>query len=445
MKQVNNLVAALLGLLLVVGLIIGLLTALRPIRQPATGAAPLLPTATPPLSGPLPLPSSTPIPGPTRSPSLEEIATKDARLSWMNATVAALNATVAARPSQAAMTQTPWPTSTPLPPIPSGHREGLWAENLAFGAPIAFGIDLKDPFGRMGWSPDGKQLAISRFSGQFIHDATGKAIWEVTWITLVDATTRHSTELTQGFHPYWSPDGNHIAYLAYIDTLDLLHVRVINIRSRQVIEVTAIGKGRPFPMLSWISSSELAYYEDKPVVFNLLTSQTQTLLDATLLAQADPNFPLNFITAAPSAGVIAVGSGREILLLERIQGVARLISRIDDGVDTGLELSPDGQLLAYVSMAQVRIAGTYDPSILVKLPLSGRGSPFIGNWAFDVTSLLFHDSEGAKIVNRDGSGLRKLPAVMGGFGRLLWSPRGDQIVWVDKDLQVLTLTVTRLR
>lgn len=359
----------------------------------------------------------------------------------------ALSTLIAKAPQPTSLaTLTPFPTRTPLPTVVPGRQGAHWAENLTFGPPAPLGKDLRDGFGHIEWSPDGNQLAISLFNGEWIRDKAGKPLWKLTWITLVDRTGRFVAPLTQGFHPYWSPDAAHIAYLAYIGTLDPLYIRVVNVQTKQVIEVVSITGGGVFPLLAWLSASELAfYYKDQPVVFDIRSHQTRPLLDANLLAQTDRSFPLRVFTAVPAKNVLAVGSGRQILLLRWTNGAAQLIRRIDEGLDfIYMVISPDGDLLAYVSLSrQLKIVGVYDKNIYIEFP-GNRYAPSIGNWSPDSKSLLYHDSGGTKIVNRDGSGLREIPNVSA-FWPPIWSPRGEQITWIDGDQRLNAAAATRQR
>jgi len=60
----------------------------------------------------------------------------------------------------------------------SEKRPGLWTENLLLGSPQPFAKGLKDPFGQISWSPDGSQLAIILFTGEFSRDDMGQPAWE---------------------------------------------------------------------------------------------------------------------------------------------------------------------------------------------------------------------------------------------------------------------------
>ena len=349
------------------------------------------------------------------------------------------------RPTSIA-TLIPFPTRTPLPSVVPGRSGRLWAENLAFGAPARLGKDLQVPFQHIEWSPDGNQIAISLFTGEWIKDQAGKPQWEITRITLVGKTGQSVVSLVEGFDPYWSPDAANIAYLARIGGMMPLYIRVVNVQTKQVTQVAAIGNDGVYPTLAWLSPSELAFYfKDQPMIFDLRNRQTKPLLDPGLLAQIDRSTLLRNLGTAPGKGILAVGSGKEILLLKWVNGTAQLIRRIEGGADNSrLAISPDGELLAYpaVALRLVKIVGVYDKNINIELP-SCRSAPIVGNWSPDGVSLLF-DCDGAMIVNRDGSGLRSIPNVSGAWPPI-WSPSGEWITWVSGDLGLSNATVVRQR
>lgn len=338
---------------------------------------------------------------------------------------------------------TPWPSPTPLPPVPTGRRPGFWTENLVFSSPRLVGQSLKDPFGQITWSPDGNQFAFSLFTGEFIRDEAGQPVWEVTQIALFHLSDGSLTPLVRGFLPNWSPDRRYIAYLMYPPSMLPLRLQIFDLQTKQVTEVASFMKEDVFPKFAWLSATELAFYKGEPLVFDTRVQQTRPLLTTDLLARANHSFPLEHITTAPANGVLALGSSREILLLKWNNGTAQFIRQIDEGLDhTYWALSPDGSLLAYVSALsrQVKIVGVYDSNIFVELPATGRGSPLVEGWSPDGTALLYLDFESLKIVNRDGSGLRQ---IAGEFGHVRWAPDGSRIIGVGSNGQLLEIAITR--
>ncbi|RMF46683.1 MAG: hypothetical protein D6750_10085 [Bacteroidetes bacterium] len=337
----------------------------------------------------------------------------------------------------------PWPSPTPLPLIPSEKRIGFWTENLLFGSPQPFAKGLKDPFGQISWSPDGSQLAISLFTGEFIRDETGQPAWELTWIALIDPSGSSVTPLVRGFLPFWSPDGRYIAYLLYSDGLSPLHLQLFDLEDKQVIEVVPFVKGEIFPKIAWLSASELAFYKGEPTIFNLQDQQIRPLLGRDLASQLDAAVPMEYITSAPAAKVFALGSSQKIWLIKWEDGKAQLFRQVDEGLDHAYwALSPDGNFLAYVSALsrQVKIIRVDDPTISVEVPAQGRGSPLIEDWSPDSTALLYVDSAGLKIVNRDGSGLYP---ITGEISHARWSPDGMRILGTDFNGQLWEIAVTQ--
>jgi len=336
----------------------------------------------------------------------------------------------------------PWPSPTPLSSISSEKRPGLWTENLLLGSPQPFAKGLKDSFGQIFWSPDGSQLAISLFTGEFIRDDMGQPAWELTWIAIVNLSGSSVTPLVKGFLPLWSPDGRYIAYLLYPEGLSPLYLQIFDLEDKRVVEVASFKKGEIFPKIAWLSSSELAFYKGEPSVFNLQDQRVWPLLREELASGLDTAAPMEYITAAPAAKVFALGSSQKIWLMRWEDGKAQLLRQIDDGLDHAYwALSPDGKFLAYVSALsrQVKIIGVDDPIISVEIPTQGRGSPIIEGWSPDSTALLYVDFEGLKIVNRDGSGLQR---ITGEINHARWSPDGARILGTDFDGQLWEITVT---
>lgn len=339
-----------------------------------------------------------------------------------------------------------WPTRTPLPAVPAQRRLGWWPETVAVGQPLAFGGAVRSRAGWAAWSPDGSQLAISSPDGTWLLDAQGKRVWEQTSIVLLDPVSRSAAAIAQGFQPHWSPDGAHLAYFAYTDSLDVLFIRVLNLQNRQVTEVARVPRGEAFPTAAWLSATELAFSQAAPRVFDLRTSRTRPLVDGDTLARTSKTRPLKYVVASPSSGVLGVASGTEILLLRWQNGAASLLRHIPQGLDgASWGISPGGDLLAFVSSTsrQVTIATTSPSDPLIELPRTSRAGATSVSWAPDGASLIYAGSDGARIVGRDGSGLRTLPAIASPIGWLAWSPAGAHIATASPDGELRLYSVAQ--
>ena len=83
-------------------------------------------------------------------------------------------------------------------------NEGIWVAGPGGENPtrITPGIINADP----SWSPDGKQIAFTRFNGCREPECVFGDVW------VMDADGTDQRLVTKGFNPSWSPDGERLAY-----------------------------------------------------------------------------------------------------------------------------------------------------------------------------------------------------------------------------------------
>lgn len=353
-------------------------------------------------------------------------------------------------------TPTPWPTYTPLPPLPQEKRDGFWSENLDFGEPVSHESELSVTFpnlksvgGGLEVSPDDTQIATSIWNGE-TTPWLGKQppgvkigpvpIWE---LVLFNLSTGKVTSLARGYNPAWSPDGGNIAFIVSDKNTDSRSLHIVNVVTGETRNATTLASDEPPVYYAWVSNSELAYYKNQFFVFDTKSGDTRSLVDAQVL-KVDPEYPLTYITSAPQVGVFALASSKEILVFAWQDGLANLIRRLEKGVENSYwNLSPDGQVLAFpnASTRQLNLEGVYDEQLSIQIfPI--HGSIFFAGWSPDSSSVFFADSDGVGIVNRDGSGLKRLSSITIDQGPE-WILDGTGIIWLGASGQLLTSAVER--
>jgi Tol biopolymer transport system component len=432
MIRVKKLIQVLVEIALLIGLVVALVglfssargsqtaTSLQPIAisSPGSPVAPTLVPATPsppaddefrplPTINPYALPTSTP--NPKSSPP-----TIDPTFSAMFNT-----AVPTGQPSP-----TPWPTPTPLSMLSASSNSPFSVQNLRFGPAVALNKELLDPFGDIAWSPDGQALAFSLYTGSW--KAGGG--WPATDIALTDVNGQNVQHLASGFSPLWSPDGNLIAYLDYSDTLDDMYIRIVDVNTKQNTLITTIRRGGEFPTLAWLSDTELVYFQDNVILFDYQTGQKSKLFDGvTPPLSGRSTRPMSALATAPKQGLIAAASGEALVILERSATGMHLLKQLN-GVNYkgALSFSPDGSVLAYAAnpTQQIKIVPARSDVPVVELPQAGRGPAWSIAWSPDGSSLVYADSDGVHLVNRDGSGLQKMEGLPQGTPHLAWSSRG---------------------
>lgn len=323
-----------------------------------------------------------------------------------------------------------WASPTPLPPLSASIPGQFSVQNITLGqaAPLNAGLArLSAPFGDISWSPDGQMLAFSLATGGKKRGAE----WPLTDVSLIDANGRNVQRLVPGFNPTWSPSGDLIAYLDYSDSLDELYVRIVDIGTRQSTLVTTIKRGGVFPVLAWMSNTELLYYQDAVILFDYRTAQKNKLFEMTTPPfSTSSSTPFQILAALPGQGLIAVASGHALIVLERDGNGIHVLRQLEGVDNPALAFSPDGSTLAYVSALtqQVKIVPTRGDAPAVELPWASRGTAWSVAWSPDGASLVYVDADGVHMVNRDGSGLRRIQELSAGVLRLAWSPQGTSLI-----------------
>lgn len=337
-------------------------------------------------------------------------------------------------------TITPYPSPTSLPPVATNHRDGYWAENVEFSAPETPFSDLDNLFDNVTFSPDGSQLAVSQWGGETIDDPNTGSSTMLTELKLINLSTSEETLLDQGIRPVWSPDGRHIAYLAAGSTARERFIKTIDLTNKTIKTITKLSEGEPATQYAWLNANNLVFFQERPLVFNVESETTAPLLSESVLSSLDSTAPLTFFMA--SAQTLVAASAEDILVLDTSQAEPQVVRHLNEGIDNEYwALSPGGQFLAYVpwSHKKVKIVNlTNDETI--ELPGANKGIPLVQSWSPDGSSVLYMNDDLVKIVNQDGSGLRQVLDINPSWPPI-WSPSGDQIVWIGSDFRLYKSTI----
>lgn len=418
-------VSEIIWLLLIVAGVVILSGLFRGLSAPADTLAPAKPTLrVTPIFSPTPPLIDDDSPAPTIDPFSTPTPTPNGPPPTFDATLRAFLKQTA-RPTGLPL-PTLLPTATPLPTLSAISHRRYSAQNLRLGTVAPFGDNLSISYGDwISWSPDGQTLAINLRTGNL--KAKG---WEATNIALIDVNGRNLQNLTSGFMPKWSPSSGFIAYLDNDDNLDYMYVRILDIKTKQITLVTTItttNNSGVFPTLAWLSENELLYYQDGVILFDYQTGQKTELFNMVSPSLSiNPDAPMNGLAAEPNHGLIASASRDMLVIFEKSITGFRILKQME-GVDNraALAFSPDGKSLAYVPLGgEVKITSVFDDMPDVDFPAPSHRPVWSISWSPDSASLIYVDSEGVHLVNRDGSGLQLIQGLPKDITSIVWSSQG---------------------
>ena len=330
----------------------------------------------------------------------------------------------------------PPPMHTSLPTVSADNNSHYASHNIAFAAttPVAIRLQTleKFPYTHAAWSPDGEILATTLRNQVVLFDADGQAL----------------RILVEGAHPHWSPTGRYIAYRQWHEASQSGEVKIIDITTGEIAVVIAVPATMYWPYITWISDTELLFYLNELLVFDLVTGQSSPFLNDALakeLVAAEPTAEVYNVSSLPKHGLIAIDSGQSIIIFRQDPGGLNILRKIDEGADgDSVVFSPDGLTFAYVSMKtrQVRL-GSLANDIIIELPSGGySGTSLV--WSPDGASLMYHDPAGVHIVNRDGSGYRLVAEAVGRYQMVAWSAQGIVALLSPDDPMLLLKPIMKI-
>jgi len=291
-------------------------------------------------------------------------------------------------------------------------------------------------------------------------------VYTSTWtqheIIVSSVDGRKKQRLDVGDDPVWSPNGSLVAYRSPDDKLENSFIRVIDLATNKIISVTTMSQ-QEYSALAWLSENELLYYQNTVMVFDYTTGQSHPLINvksernkpihqvylplitrhvpeehpiannAVILTPFNGNLETYTLFATqPKYGLIAVGGGVNIFVLQRQNNQIYLLKQIEGGLDSYiLAFSPDGTLLAYAPWAEqyeIRIASLDGTSPTINIPVTRPSSL---SWSPDSNSLAiswkYWEGGGIVMVNRDGSGLRDIDGLPHEIYDVTWQPQGTSL------------------
>ncbi len=342
--------------------------------------------------------------------------------------------------------RTPTQSSSPSPAPPTIPTEPLstLTSPPAFRAE-AIRVVAEKPLTRDGrfagstfgvaWSPGGDKIAFARVTGQFITSSSGFTSQTSLWIAhLTDTSYRKISDIGQS--PAWSPDGTHVAFVAWL-AQGRSEVRVFDFASGKTETVVEQGIA-----VSWLRDKIVVTVKDGRVrAYDLATATAVPITDYTVSVDGP-----NTLAASLSGEYMALVHHREIWLISphSPSHAIKLTDRFENTFGS-LVWAPTGDRIAYVADKAIWVT-TLSPQIHSQRIYiwPERGHPWALTWSPDGNVLAFHGPEGVSLVNADGSGFRTLVpyGVTPEKSYLFpaWSPDGTMMaVEREKNLWLLLL------
>ena len=301
------------------------------------------------------------------------------------------------------------------------------------------------------YSPDGKKLAINRKAQSYWRKFYRGAYQSD--VTLMDVGTKTFTDLTDfpgmDTWPVYGTDG-FIYFVSDRDGNGLTNLWRVSEKGGAAEKVTQFTAGDVrFPSIS--SDGKTIVFEHDFGVWKLdvatkkatpikldITSETQELL----VEWRDFNSEVEDYDVAPDGKRVAISIRGEIFTVPTDEGDIVQITDTADR-DHGVDYSPDGKLLSYVSdhdgleqIYVVPVDGTGPPKRITNLDSMPQGF----EWSPDSKQLLLTTSDG-KLMTIDADGKSSKVLLTSKYGEVNsanWSPDGKMVVYSRPDVSRLT-------
>ncbi len=320
----------------------------------------------------------------------------------------------------------------------------LYVTSLDGGMPRNAGPDM----GVAGsYSPDGKRLAINRKAQPYWRKYYRGAYQSD--VTVMDLAAKTFTDLTDydgmDSWPLYGSDGS-VYFVSDRDGKGLTNLWRVSDKGGQAEKVTTFTSGDVrFPSISGdgktivfehdfgIWKLDVATRKTTPIKLDI-TAETQE----TLVEWRDFNSEVDDYDVAPDGKRIAISIHGEIFTVPTDDGDLVQITESADR-DHGVDYSPDGKLLSYVSDKDGRVEiyvtpvdGTAPAKRITNIDALTEGY----EWSPDSKSLLLTTSDGKLLkVDADGKETKELIASKyGEINTVHWSPDGKWVVYSRADV-----------
>lgn len=318
------------------------------------------------------------------------------------------------------------PVASPVPTPPDSGRIHITGE-----------VQLTDEGweGSPVWSPDGSKVA---FTKAIRVSTTPKEVWKgELWVMNADGTSR--MRIAENVHappvPSWSPDGQRLVYIVNKDGSNEVVVADLG-RGEQEVVATGDDQGA-----AWVTGGHVAFVRDGRLMLKDLDAGTEEVRGE--LAFTGERWETGFV-ASPDGTRLAYVDGHGGLWIVELATMATLRASPDtEWVDLYLHYSvswsPDSRFLAYViggPPAKLWVADAMTGAS--NLLLEEHAHFNCPTWSPDSRVLAFATTPtGSRtapyteiyLVNRDGSGLRRLTENEQEEGCPLWSPDGSNFIF----------------